>query len=63
MNDYSPVNAMIEQQLVPRGIRDPLVLGAMRSVPRHLFVPEAFRGEAYQDHPVPIGHAQTISQP
>lgn len=63
MNDYSPVSAMIEQQLVPRGIRDPLVLGAMWSVPRHLFVPEAFRGEAYQDHPVPIGHAQTISQP
>lgn len=63
MTDYSPVSAMIDQQLVPRGITDPLVLGAMRSVPRHLFVPEAFRDEAYQDHPVPIGHAQTISQP
>lgn len=54
---------MLDEQLIPRGIRDPLVLGAMRSVPRHLFVPDSLQDEAYADHPVPIGHAQTISQP
>jgi protein-L-isoaspartate(D-aspartate) O-methyltransferase len=54
---------MIEEQLVNRGIRDSLVLGAMRSVPRHLFVPEKLVPEAYADSPLPIGHEQTISQP
>lgn len=54
---------MLDEQLIPRGIKDPLVLGAMRSVPRHLFVPDALQDEAYADHPVPIGHSQTISQP
>jgi protein-L-isoaspartate(D-aspartate) O-methyltransferase len=39
------------------------VLKAMRAVPRHLFIPERYRGEAHGDHPVPIGHGQTISQP
>jgi protein-L-isoaspartate(D-aspartate) O-methyltransferase len=54
---------MIEQQLVGRGVTDPRVLDAMRRVPRHLFVEEALRDQAYGDHPLPIGEGQTISQP
>jgi protein-L-isoaspartate(D-aspartate) O-methyltransferase len=54
---------MVKQQLEPRGITNPAVLAAMRSVPRHLFVQEALRAQAYEDHPLPIGHGQTISQP
>jgi protein-L-isoaspartate(D-aspartate) O-methyltransferase len=54
---------MIDSQLRARGISDPRVLEAMRKVPRHLFVPEAYRSRAYEDGPLPIGHDQTISQP
>jgi protein-L-isoaspartate(D-aspartate) O-methyltransferase len=54
---------MVEEQLEGRDIRDPRVLSAMRSVPRHLFIPESARGGAYGDFPLPIGHGQTISQP
>jgi protein-L-isoaspartate(D-aspartate) O-methyltransferase len=54
---------MVREQIEARGIRDPRVLDAMRRVPRHLFVPEALRPQAYEDHPLPIGHGQTISQP
>src|SRR5919201_6314628 len=54
---------MVEEQLVRRGVTDPRVLTAMRRVPRHLFVQEAFREPAYGDHPLPIGEEQTISQP
>ena len=54
---------MIHQQLVLRGIRDPRVLDAMRTVPRHEFVPEKLRASAYEDRPLPIGRGQTISQP
>jgi protein-L-isoaspartate(D-aspartate) O-methyltransferase len=54
---------MVDEQLKARGIRDPRVLDAMTRVPRHLFVPESARAEAYGDHPLPIGHGQTISQP
>jgi protein-L-isoaspartate(D-aspartate) O-methyltransferase len=54
---------MVDEQLVPRGIKDPAVLAAMRRVPRHLFVPEYVRALAYADRPLPIGHDQTISQP
>lgn len=54
---------MVKQQIEPRGITDPAVLTAMRSVQRHLFVQEALRAQAYEDHPLPIGHGQTISQP
>ena len=50
-------------QLAERGIRDMRVLDAMRTVPRHEFVPEALRQDAYEDHPLPIGEGQTISQP
>ena len=54
---------MVEEQIEARGIKDSLVLAAMRKVPRHLFVPERYRSEAYADHPLPIGYGQTISQP
>lgn len=54
---------MIETQLLPRGIKDPRVIAAMNKVPRHLFLDEALWREAYEDHPVPIGEKQTISQP
>ena len=54
---------MVRTQLIPRGIRDPKVLAAMRKVPRHLFVEEALRSQAYGDFPLPIGEQQTISQP
>lgn len=54
---------MVLQQLAGRGIRDERVLAAMRKVPRHLFVDEALRDQAYGDFPLPIGHGQTISQP
>lgn len=54
---------MVESQLVARGISDPEVLAAMRKVPRHLFVEEALRDQAYNDHPLPIAERQTISQP
>lgn len=54
---------MVKNQLIPRGISDPRVLEAMRKVPRDRFVEEALLGEAYNDHPLPIGHKQTISQP
>lgn len=56
---------MVSQQIAgaDRGIRDEKVLRAMRQVPRHEFVPDAVRVEAYADRPLPIGHGQTISQP
>jgi protein-L-isoaspartate(D-aspartate) O-methyltransferase len=54
---------MVDTQLIPRGIRDPGVLNAMRKIPRHLFVEGPLGAEAYADHPLPIGQGQTISQP
>lgn len=54
---------MVETQIVSRGVRDPRVLDAMRKVPRHLFVATEERAHAYEDHPLPIGGSQTISQP
>src|ERR1700751_322682 len=54
---------MVRTQLVERGISDLRVLEAMRLVPRHEFVPEEFRDRAHEDSPLPIGEAQTISQP
>ena len=54
---------MVDEQLVARGIHDPRVLAAMRAVPRHVFVPRQDPDRAYEDHPLPIGHGQTISQP
>lgn len=54
---------MVREQIQSRGITDLAVLEAMASVPRHLFVPDAFRSQAYADTPLPIGFGQTISQP
>lgn len=54
---------MVKKQIKGRGIKNEAVLSAMRKVPRHLFVPEKHRSYAYEDHPVPIGQGQTISQP
>lgn len=54
---------MVETQIAARGIRDPRVLQVMREIPRHLFVDEGMWDQAYQDHPLPIGEKQTISQP
>jgi protein-L-isoaspartate(D-aspartate) O-methyltransferase len=55
--------AMIERDLVSRGIRDRRVLEAMGSIERELFVPEKLSSRAYEDRPLPIGEGQTISQP
>jgi protein-L-isoaspartate(D-aspartate) O-methyltransferase len=54
---------MVRNQIESRGIKDPRVLAAFRKVPRHLFVSEALRDQAYGDFPLPIGEQQTISQP
>ena len=54
---------MVDEQIEAREIIDPLVLAAMRQVPRHEFVPAAERAHAYEDRPLPIGAGQTISQP
>ena len=54
---------MVRLQIEGRGIRDPAVLAAMRSVKRHLFAPSHAPQRAYGDHPLPIGRGQTISQP
>ena len=54
---------MVEAQIEAREVSDPGVLAAMGKVPRHLFVPEAYRKQAYDDYPLPIGADQTISQP
>jgi protein-L-isoaspartate(D-aspartate) O-methyltransferase len=54
---------MVESQLRKRGVSDPRVLDAMGRVPRHEFAPLHYREQAYEDHPLPIGEGQTISQP
>jgi protein-L-isoaspartate(D-aspartate) O-methyltransferase len=54
---------LVTEDLVPQGIHDSLTLEAMRTVPRHEFVPEEQRPRAYDDTPLSIGHGQTISQP
>ncbi len=54
---------LVDQSIVGRGISDEAVVRAMRTVPRHEFVPPSGTGMAYQDRPLPIGHGQTISQP
>ena len=54
---------MVAEQIEGRGVTDAAVLAAMRTVPRHEFVPADMRDHAYRDSPLPIGHGQTISQP
>jgi len=55
--------SMVKNQIENRGVKDEVVLKAMRNVKRHLFVPENRISDAYLDRPVPIGYGQTISQP
>jgi len=54
---------MVSDTIEARGVRDPDVLEAMRTVPRHRFVPPEYIVQSYEDHPLPIGYGQTISQP
>src|SRR5690606_21103920 len=54
---------LVEHAIQAEGVEDPRVLEAMRKVPRHMFVPEASRGQAYANRPLAIGYGQTISQP
>lgn len=54
---------MVKTQIEARGVKDERVLEAMRKVPRHIFVPPSHQDQAYDDHPLPIGQGQTISQP
>lgn len=56
-------SSMVRDQIVQRGVRDAHVLAALRTVPRHRFVPDELLEQAYEDRPLPIGHEQTISQP
>jgi len=56
-------SAMVRDQIAARGIADAAVLDVMRRVPRHRFVPDTYLAAAYEDHPLPIGYGQTISQP
>src|SRR5437867_3450799 len=56
-------NRMVEDQIRARGVTNPRVLEVMRRVPRHRFVDGNLQDQAYEDHPLPIGHGQTISQP
>ncbi|MBI5739339.1 MAG: protein-L-isoaspartate(D-aspartate) O-methyltransferase [Nitrospirae bacterium] len=54
---------MVREQIAGRGIKDERVLDAMAKIPRHLFVEDPLKRQAYEDHPLPIGEGQTISQP
>jgi protein-L-isoaspartate(D-aspartate) O-methyltransferase len=54
---------MVARQIAGRGLREARLINALQTVPRHAFVPEAYRDEAYEDRPLPIGNGQTISQP
>lgn len=64
MNQYQGKRQyMVDTQIVARGIKDRRVIEAMLKVPRHLFLDEALRPQAYDDNPLPIGEKQTISQP
>ena len=54
---------MVDEYIIPRGVKDQAVLAAMRRIPRHRFIPLSFSASAYDDSPLPIGHGQTISQP
>jgi protein-L-isoaspartate(D-aspartate) O-methyltransferase len=63
-DSFAPLRAeMVANQIQRRGVADPRVLLAMRTVPRHRFVPTTLQHLAYTDRPLPIGHGQTISQP
>jgi protein-L-isoaspartate(D-aspartate) O-methyltransferase len=59
----SKAEKMVESQIVSRGVRDADVIRVMKQTPRHEYVPENLKDQAYRDHPLPIGSGQTISQP
>src|SRR5688500_3440254 len=61
--DWSPLERMIQQQVIERGIRDERVLEALRGVPRDRFFADDEKSEAFADRAAPIGHGQSISQP
>jgi protein-L-isoaspartate(D-aspartate) O-methyltransferase len=64
MNDFAPQRErMVRDLIAARGVKDERVLAAMRKLPRHLFVKDHLRNQAYGDHALPIGASQTISQP
>ncbi len=64
INDFEFLRQrMVDEQLIPRGISDAGVLSVFRKVPRHEFMPQEYMDSAYDDHPLPIGGGQTISQP
>ena len=64
LQDYSTErHRMVYEQIEQRGVKDQQILEAMRTVPRHAFVPEMYQYKAYDDYPLPIGYGQTISQP
>ena len=64
MDDFAPAREqMVTDQLIGRGITDPLVLASFRQVPRELFLPSQVKDQAYDDGPVALGFGQTISQP
>jgi protein-L-isoaspartate(D-aspartate) O-methyltransferase len=60
---FAQRQSMVESQLRARGIRDQRLLAAMLRIPRHEFVSADYRDQAYEDHPIPIGEGQTLSQP
>ena len=63
-DDYADLReSMVREQILARGVSDRNVLAALRGVPRHRFVPPSLARQAYNDHPLPIGNRQTISQP
>jgi protein-L-isoaspartate(D-aspartate) O-methyltransferase len=63
LEDIQARKSMIEEQLIPRGIKDRETLKSMSKVPRHMFVPKTLQKHAYEDGPMQIGFGQTISQP
>src|SRR5260221_12933910 len=63
LTESSPLERMIQQQIIDRGIRDERVLAAIRGVPREFFFTNEKRNQAYADRSASIGHGQTISQP
>ena len=63
LSEASPLEQMIQQQVVERGITDDRVINALRQIPREKFFPTGSRDDAYADRAAPIGHGQTISQP
>jgi len=63
LEELSPMEKMLRQQVMDRGVREPRVIDAMRAIPRELFMPKDMRDKAYADGAAPIGHGQTISQP